>query len=54
MEDIIYLTHFTNIDNVNNILNDFHLYTNIERIKYNTQYKSVCSPPNFNYQEKDF
>ena len=54
MEDIIYLTHFTNIDNVNNILNDFHLYTNIERVKYNTQYKSVCSPPNFNYQEKDF
>ena len=54
MEDIIYLTHFTNIDNMKNILNDFHLYTNIERVKYNTNYKSVCSAPNFNYQEKDF
>jgi len=54
MDDIIYLTHFTNIDNINDILKNNYLYTNIERVKNNIKYKSCCSTYCNTYEEKDF
>jgi hypothetical protein len=46
MNDIKYFTHFTNIENIESILENDYLYTNIERIENKIKYKGLCSTEN--------
>lgn len=55
MDDIEYLTHFTNIENIVNILKNNYLYTNIERVENKIKYKGLCSSTNNeNYENENF
>ncbi len=54
MEQIFYLTHYTTIENVINIINSGYLFTNIERIKQNIKYQAVASSLIDKYNNSDF
>lgn len=54
MEQIKYLTHFTDIENLSKILKSGYLYTTIERNKLNIKYVGTASLPTNTYKEEDF
>ena len=55
MNEIKYFTHFTNIENIESILENEYLYTNIERVENKIKYKELCSiTNNENYGNENF
>ena len=54
MEQIKYLTHFTDIENLSKILKSGYLYTAIERNKLNIKYVGTASLATNTYKEADF
>ena len=57
MSEILYFTHFTNIDNFLSMLKSGYLYTNIERIQNKIKYEGVASAAakeKMIYKDKDF
>ena len=54
MEQIFYLTHYTIIENLVNIIKSGYLFTSIERIKQKIKYEGVFSTTEDKYNNNDF
>jgi hypothetical protein len=54
MEQILYLTHYTIIENAVNIIKSGYLFTSIERIKQKLKYEGVSSMTIDKYNNNDF
>jgi hypothetical protein len=54
MDKILYLTHFTRVENAINIIKSDYLFTNIERMKKNIKYEGVLSQTLNKYNNNDF
>jgi hypothetical protein len=54
MDKILYLTHFTSVENAINIIKSGYLFTNIERMKQNIKYEGVLSQTLTKYNNNNF
>lgn len=54
MEQILYLTHYTTVENAVNIIKSDYLFTSIERIKQKIKYEGVSSMKIDKYNNNDF
>ena len=54
MEQILYLTHYTTVENAVNIIKSGYLFTSIERIKQKLKYEGVSSMKIDKYNNNDF